>query len=113
MVVGELAHLCGQPEDSTIARYDGGLSVLAGVALFEVALIPGTAIGGAGVLAPKYLPKLGRGLQPAFNSMIRRPTEPALPYRASSTSRGREPIAFPGPPLLRPNAPDRTPPLAR
>jgi uncharacterized membrane protein len=55
-----------------------GLSVLAGIALFEVALIPGMAIGGAAVLAPKYLPKLRRRLQPTFNSMIR-PTEPAVP----------------------------------
>jgi len=62
--------------------------VLTGVALFEVALIPGTAIGGAGVLAPKYPPKLGRRLQPAFNSMIHRPTEPALPYRAELDVKG-------------------------
>jgi uncharacterized membrane protein len=54
-----------------------GLSVLAGIALFEVALIPGIAIGGAAVLAPKVLPMLRRRLQP--NSMVRRRTEPALP----------------------------------
>jgi cytochrome c peroxidase len=30
----------------------------AGVALFEVALIPGIAIGAVAVLAPKYVPKL-------------------------------------------------------
>ncbi len=46
-----------------------GLSVLAGVALFEVALVPGILIGGAAVLAPRYLPKgylpkLRRRLQP-------------------------------------------------
>jgi TRAP-type C4-dicarboxylate transport system permease large subunit len=35
-----------------------GLSVLAGAALFEAALIPGMLIGGAVVLAPKYLPNL-------------------------------------------------------
>jgi uncharacterized membrane protein len=35
-----------------------GLTVLAGVALFEVALVPGIVIGGAAVvLAPRYLPK--------------------------------------------------------
>jgi uncharacterized membrane protein len=43
-----------------------GLAVLAGVALFEAALIPGVVIGGAAVLAPKYLPKLRRGLGPLF-----------------------------------------------
>ena len=56
-----------------------GLSVLAGIALFEVALIPGMAIGGAAVLAPKYLPKLRRRLRPAVNSMVRGPTQHALP----------------------------------
>ena len=34
--------------------------IAAGVALFEVALIPGMAIGAAAVLAPKYVPKLRR-----------------------------------------------------
>jgi uncharacterized membrane protein len=35
-----------------------GLTVLAGAALFEVALVPGLVIGGAAVvLAPRYLPK--------------------------------------------------------
>jgi uncharacterized membrane protein len=34
-----------------------GLTVLAGVALFEAALIPGIVIGAAAILAPKYLPK--------------------------------------------------------
>jgi uncharacterized membrane protein len=36
-----------------------GLGVLAGAALFEAALIPGIVIGGAAVLAPRYLPRLG------------------------------------------------------
>jgi len=35
-----------------------GLSMLAGAALLEAALIPGLVIGGAAVLLPKYLPKL-------------------------------------------------------
>lgn len=56
-----------------------GLSVLAGIALFEVALIPGLAIGGAAALAPKYLPKLRRPLRPRLNSRVRRPDEPAIP----------------------------------
>ncbi|HUN98115.1 MAG TPA: DUF2061 domain-containing protein [Bradyrhizobium sp.] len=37
-----------------------GLTVLAGAALFEVALVPGILIGGAAVLAPKYLPRVLR-----------------------------------------------------
>ena len=46
--------------------------VAAGVALFEVALLPGLLLGGAAVLAPKYLPnylpKLRRSLEPLFAS---------------------------------------------
>jgi hypothetical protein len=57
--------------------------IAAGVALFEVALIPGMVIGGAAVLAPKYLPKylpkLRRGLQPLFDSVVSRRVEPAVP----------------------------------
>jgi hypothetical protein len=34
-----------------------GLTVLAGAALLETALIPGLLIGGVAVLAPRYLPK--------------------------------------------------------
>ena len=34
-----------------------GLTVLAGAALLETALIPGILIGGVAVLAPRYLPK--------------------------------------------------------
>jgi uncharacterized membrane protein len=47
-----------------------GLSVLAGAALFEAALIPGIVIGGAAVLAPKYLPQLRRRLRPAFDAIV-------------------------------------------
>jgi len=43
-----------------------GLSVVAGAALFEAALIPGLAIGAAAILAPKYLPRFGRRLQRQF-----------------------------------------------
>jgi uncharacterized membrane protein len=49
-----------------------GLTMLAGAALLEAALIPGLVIGGAAVLAPKYLPTLRRGLQPLFGSTGRR-----------------------------------------
>jgi uncharacterized membrane protein len=50
-----------------------GLSVLAGAALFEAALIPGLVIGGAAVLVPKYLPQLRRRLRPAFDAILRPP----------------------------------------
>lgn len=43
-----------------------GLTVLAGAALFEAALIPGVVIGGAAILAPRYLPGLRRRLKPLF-----------------------------------------------
>src|SRR5260221_639709 len=44
------------PEDDAMKSYvTVGLSVLAGAALFEAALIPGMLIGGAVVLAPKHL----------------------------------------------------------
>jgi hypothetical protein len=53
--------------------------IAAGVALFEVALIPGMVIGGAAVLAPRRLPKLRRRLQPLFNSSVRRRIMSAVP----------------------------------
>jgi uncharacterized membrane protein len=55
-----------------------GLSALAGLALFEVALIPGMAIGAAAVLAPAYLPKRRRR-RPGFNSKVGGRTEASLP----------------------------------
>jgi uncharacterized membrane protein len=52
--------------------------IAAGVALIEVALIPGLVIGGAAVLAPKYLsgylPGLRRRRQPPSKPAGRRPT---------------------------------------
>jgi uncharacterized membrane protein len=54
-----------------------GMAVLAGVALFEAALIPGVVIGGAAVLAPKFLPGLRRRLKPLFGSTVHRPPKPA------------------------------------
>jgi uncharacterized membrane protein len=50
-----------------------GLSVLAGAALFEAALIPGMLIGGAVVLAPKYL------LRPLLGPTVRRRNAPKGP----------------------------------
>lgn len=55
-----------------------GLSALAAAAFFEAALIPGIVIGGAAVLAPKYLPELRRRLQPAFDAIVRARTEPPV-----------------------------------
>jgi hypothetical protein len=60
-------------------------AIAAGVALFEVALLPGMAIGAAAVLAPKYLPTLRRRLQPLFDAAVSRQSEPgvAAPDRSS------------------------------
>src|SRR5262245_54256672 len=54
-----------------------GLTMLAGAALLEAALIPGLMIGGAAVLAPKYL----RGLQPLFGATARRRKARTAPRR--------------------------------
>jgi uncharacterized membrane protein len=53
-----------------------GLTVLAGAALVEAALIPGLLIGGAAMLAPKVLPQLRRRVRPVVNSSVRRRAEP-------------------------------------
>jgi uncharacterized membrane protein len=53
--------------------------VLAGAALVEAALIPGVVLGGAAVLAPRFLPGLRRRLQPLFNSPVRGPIKRAAP----------------------------------
>jgi uncharacterized membrane protein len=47
-----------------------GLTVLAGAALLEVALVPGIVLGGAAVLAPAYLPNLRRRLRSVFDSTV-------------------------------------------
>ena len=52
--------------------------IAAGVALFEVTLIPAMAIGAAAVLTPKCVPKLRRHARPLLNSTVRRRIEPAL-----------------------------------
>ena len=62
-----------------------GLSVLAGAALLEAALIPGIVIGGAAVLAPKYVQ---RRLRPLFGSTVRRP-------RADRPRADRQDVAAP------------------
>jgi uncharacterized membrane protein len=52
--------------------------VVAGAALLEVALIPGVLIGGTAVLAPQYLPKLGRGVRSLLNASFRWRAQPAV-----------------------------------
>jgi uncharacterized membrane protein len=54
-------------------------TIAAGIALFEVALIPGMVIGAAAVLAPKYVPELRRRLPQLLNSTLRRQSESAVP----------------------------------
>jgi uncharacterized membrane protein len=69
-----------QSEDDAMNPYlTVGLSAFAAAALFEAALIPGIVIGGAAVLAPKYLPELRRRLQPAFDAIMRTRIEPPVP----------------------------------
>ena len=53
-----------------------GLTIAAGAALLEAALIPGIVIGAAAVLAPAYLPKLRRGIQSALDA-VQQPSAPA------------------------------------
>jgi uncharacterized membrane protein len=53
-----------------------GLGVLAGAALIEAALIPGIVIGGAVLLAPRYLPRLGRRLLADAEPVTGSPSRP-------------------------------------
>jgi uncharacterized membrane protein len=53
-----------------------GLAVVAGAALLEVALVPGILLGGAAVLAPRYLPKLMGRRKAVASSSLRRPSTP-------------------------------------
>jgi uncharacterized membrane protein len=71
-----------------------GLSALAGAVVLETALVPALAIGGAAMLVPALLPKLRRGLQPAFDAIARPPAvEP--PAVAPDQSDGGETVALP------------------
>jgi len=45
--------------------------VAVGVALIEIAWLPGLVLGVAAALAPKYLPALGTGLKPLVRSTVR------------------------------------------
>ena len=62
----EIGHL---PNEAVTVATVGVVAV--GVALFEVALLPGMVIGVAAMLAPKYVPKVGAALTPMFKSTVR------------------------------------------
>jgi uncharacterized membrane protein len=66
-----------------------GLTVLAGAALLETALIPGILIGGVAVLAPRYLPKgalpsLRRRMETPAGKTVQQRTAPDAPRREQS-----------------------------
>src|SRR5215469_16528029 len=56
-----------------------GLTLIAGAAVIEAALIPGAVIGAAAMLAPRYLPGLRRRLRPTVSAMARRAKAGAAP----------------------------------
>jgi uncharacterized membrane protein len=62
--------------------------IAAGVALLDLALIPGMVIGGAAVLAPNLLPNLGRRLRPMLRAAVepRTPPKIARPAGAPGTA---------------------------
>jgi Protein of unknown function (DUF5132) len=45
--------------------------VAVAAAILSAELIPGMVLGVAAALAPRFLPKMGSGLQPLFNSTVR------------------------------------------
>jgi hypothetical protein len=45
-------------------------AVAVGAAVFEIALIPGIAIGVAAMVVPKYVPKVGSALMPMFRASV-------------------------------------------
>jgi uncharacterized membrane protein len=66
-----------------------GLTVLAGAALLETALIPGILIGGVAVLAPRYLPK---GALPSLRRRVETLAgKPAQRRTAAQASRREQP----------------------
>lgn len=60
-----------QKSDDLVGKATTIAAVAAGVALFEVALIPGMVIGVAAALAPNYLPKLGSRMKPVLHTTVR------------------------------------------
>jgi hypothetical protein len=66
------AHEQEAHEEGGINKAVAAVAVVAvGAALFEVALLPGIALGVAAVAAPKYLPRLTGALNPLFKSTVR------------------------------------------
>jgi uncharacterized membrane protein len=68
--------------------------VAAGVALLEVALIPGMVIGAAAVLAPNYLPRLGRRLRSWPQLSRRREPAPSRPTQGHVNTPVPAPVRF-------------------
>jgi uncharacterized membrane protein len=70
--------------------------IAAGVALLDLALIPGMVIGGVAVLAPNLLPKLGRRLRPMLRATLQPRTEPRVagPATAPGTALMAAPNRF-------------------
>src|SRR5262249_24101279 len=64
-----------------------GLTVLAGAALLETALIPGILIGGVAVLAPRYLPK---GALPSLRRRMETLAGKTIQQRTASDASRRE-----------------------
>jgi uncharacterized membrane protein len=64
-----------------------GLTVLAGAALFETALIPGILIGGVAVLAPRYLPK---GALPGLRRRVETLARKTVQMRTAPEASNRE-----------------------
>jgi uncharacterized membrane protein len=77
----------GADEEPVMRRYlTVGLTVLAGAALFEAALIPGVVIGAAAVLGPRYLLGSRRRLRRAASTPARRTKATATRRPSPSTS---------------------------
>lgn len=94
---GRARKATGPTQDFVAAAATLGV-IAAGVALFEVALIPSMVLGGAAVLAPKYVPKylpelslakLRKSLQPLFNSTASAEVKP------EASERGRPGLKLP------------------
>jgi hypothetical protein len=60
------------PTDDIVMKTVATVGVVAiAAAIIEVGLIPGMVIGVAATLAPKYVPRMGAGLQPLFKQTVR------------------------------------------
>jgi hypothetical protein len=68
------AHDAPAPADRISEAVMAGATVgvvAVGAVLFEIALLPGIAIGVAAMLVPKFVPKAGAALTPMFRSSVR------------------------------------------